>query len=388
MQHLKPSNAAYAADAIYKIRTNNEADDGIRGLNNTFKDKFVFGSGGTFKGKSGGHIIQSSSGFGAIARGVGAYENQALIAIRGTHVGMFNWFDVITDLNIGMRMSSSGNMIHAGFDKTFKSFKDQIRENFTGYNPSQVHIVGHSLGGALATLTADWMSASKISNPSVYTFGSPRVGSESFARNFTHRVGEENIHRVYHKSDPISMIPLWPFMHVPLPGSDYFIDDREMVPYGKMHAMDKYSMSVKSAVNWSSLTDARVKVKNDSKIEKWLESDSVVATVAGPFFMIGEAILYILKKVMKGVAITLQAGLSTALTALDIVAMAFHKAAKGAKEAAGLIKRLMMKILKVLGFAVTVTSNLTLDFIKWVLTSLTRSIYNGARQALYMLPKV
>src|SRR5690625_5856226 len=67
-----------------------------------------------------------------------------------------------------------------------------------------VHCIGHSLGGAIANLAADWIKKTRGGAVRLYTFGAPRVGTSWFARSMGGRVQEKYIHRVYHKTDPRS----------------------------------------------------------------------------------------------------------------------------------------------------------------------------------------
>jgi pimeloyl-ACP methyl ester carboxylesterase len=70
-----------------------------------------------------------------------------------------------------------------------------------------LHVAGHSLGGALATLAAIHLSR-RHSCPigSVYTFGSPRVGDGVFAREFELRLGTR-CHRVVNNEDLVTRVP-------------------------------------------------------------------------------------------------------------------------------------------------------------------------------------
>ena len=65
-------------------------------------------------------------------------------------------------------------------------------------NGCPLWISGHSLGAALATLTADRFPKVR----SLYTFGSPRVGDREFAENFT-----VEAHRFVNGNDIISRLP-------------------------------------------------------------------------------------------------------------------------------------------------------------------------------------
>ncbi len=81
-----------------------------------------------------------------------------LIATRGTDMRA----DWITDANIGMQIGPSHHIVHAGFNTTWKGFVEDLRAFFRHNNPSRIHCVGHSLGGALATLNADFCTDQRI----------------------------------------------------------------------------------------------------------------------------------------------------------------------------------------------------------------------------------
>ncbi|KAF2468679.1 alpha/beta-hydrolase [Lindgomyces ingoldianus] len=70
----------------------------------------------------------------------------------------------------------------------------------TGY---QMAIVGHSLGGAIATMCAAEMRK-KGWSAELYTFGAPRVGDESFSQFVT---GQGSNFRVTHYNDIVPRLP-------------------------------------------------------------------------------------------------------------------------------------------------------------------------------------
>lgn len=387
MARLNPKEAAYAANAIYEVRKSIASEVAIKDFSRKFQNKFEFDTSGRFQGTSGGYILKSSTGFGLIAKGVKgtSFENHAMISIRGTNTV----FDGLTDFNLGMRMSKSGNMIHAGFDRSFKSFKDKLTEFFLKNSVTHVHLIGHSLGGALATLTADWVRYNKFARTTLYTFGCPRVGSADFARNLTRRIREENIYRVYHRSDPVPMVPVWPFVHLPLPGTDCYIEDAQMVPWINKHSMAKYGESVSNVDDWSTIKQNQLIERLDHQIKTWLQNVSLpVALYIGPFYMIGAAISYIIKKALGLGVITIQAGISTSLTAIDQLAIILNKAYRVSKELSGYVLGLLKRILAFLGMSARMVADITTDFIRWVLMSLTRMVYRAARLALSALPTI
>lgn len=72
---------------------------------------------------------------------------------------------------------------------------------------SPLFVTGHSLGGALATLSALHIHIAKtipFENPILYTFASPRVGNRQFARQFD----KFECYRVVNSEDIVPVVPL------------------------------------------------------------------------------------------------------------------------------------------------------------------------------------
>ena len=72
--------------------------------------------------------------------------------------------------------------MHEGFTEAYISVQDQLHQFITFQNPSKLILVGHSLGGALATLCAiDFqLTYEQRYDIELYTYGSPRVGNPEF----------------------------------------------------------------------------------------------------------------------------------------------------------------------------------------------------------------
>ena len=77
------------------------------------------------------------------------------------------------------------------------------------HKPTCLHLVGHSLGGAIAQITAIWASEKGIP-VNLYTFGAPRVVLNHSVHFAAHNIGQ---YRVTHGADPIPCVPAWPFSH-------------------------------------------------------------------------------------------------------------------------------------------------------------------------------
>lgn len=373
MQFLSPVLAAEAAGTIYGVRE--EADINELFLPTRIQEHFHFVNKNKFDGISGGVLLNSKTGFGIVARGKNEYEGDVLVAVRGTAT----FYDGITDLHAGnLYPSATGKMVHSGFNKVFLTFKRDLEDFFSQVSPRRVHCVGHSLGGAIATLAAEWVAAERIGEPVLYTFGCPRVGSANFARYITTNIKDKNIFRVYHKTDPVSMVPIWPFAHAPLPGTECFIE-KPGVFSPSMHRMSNYVSSVSGTrdrpASWADLKRNRPPENNDKAIEAWLNIKGPVSLNYFNFVLIQQALAFVVKKALYLAGVAFQnvvvAGISNFL---DLLAASLEVAAKISVEVAGYVKNLMLKILKMLGVVVDTVKDVTAAFIRWVLTRFLRAI--------------
>jgi len=376
MPLLSPADAVLSAKKIYSLidRVN------VREFGSHIHGKFIIKKDSRFKGVAGASIFKYESGFGLAAKGTGVYNNEALIVIRGTNTLIKDL--LLTDGNIGLQYTASGHTVHAGFNKVFRSFEKDLIKFFRGYMPYRVHCVGHSLGGALATIVAEWIARNKASQPILYTFGSPRVGLEGFGKSLTTQIGANNIYRAYHRTDVVSMVPLWPFMHVPQPGIECFLESPGFAPGIAYHKTDKYLQSIGKAQNWDDLRRKEPPESLDTQLETWLASDSFVALTANTIHLVSESLRYILKKILLITGIGVQTVLITGLTLLDRIAIALEQAAAISKDISGLIKRFIAKIAKALGIAAVDTGKLSFELIKWLLVKFSRAAYDLAQQAI------
>lgn len=373
MKTLSPIEAAYAADNVYRVMHSND----LSVFHPSVESKFNLSAGKRISGTSGALIFKTKTGFGVISKGKGEFKNDAIIVLRGTKLMPH---DLLTDMNVGIQTSSTGKAVHAGFNNVFKTLEGDISRFLRGMNPEHVHCVGHSLGGALATMAADFIAEKNIARPVLYTFGCPRVGSRSFAENLTSKVKEQNIFRVYHKSDPVSMIPLWPFTHVPLPGTECFIESN--LSLLKAHSMGNYITSVNGATSWANLKIKQPNMNWDGQVEAWLGSKSMLSFSFHTMSMIHNAIMYLVKKVFRTLGIGFQVGLSAGLTFLDQLAIFLEKGAKASKEVAGHVGNLLQRILAMLGRGIQKIAEVTGDFIRWVFMTLSRSLYQMATSSI------
>jgi hypothetical protein len=115
--------------------------------------------------------------------------------------------------------------VHKGFyralELVYDDFKEKCKRHMS-YNKKPLWVVGHSLGGALATLAAFRLVTDGVSVHQVEVFGSPRVGNESFADVYKSKVPQT--FRWVHENDLITMVPprkILKYCHVVKPDMIY-----------------------------------------------------------------------------------------------------------------------------------------------------------------------
>lgn len=131
-------------------------------------------------------------------------ERDAVLAFRGT-IRTDEWVSDGTARQIPCPFAPGLGWIHAGFADIYASMRNKIAEAIGSVAPAKpLYIAGHSLGGALAVLTAADL-ASGGRRPAVYTFGAPRTGNPRFACRLGSLVPES--YRVVNPRDPVPRLP-------------------------------------------------------------------------------------------------------------------------------------------------------------------------------------
>ncbi|MDF1838061.1 MAG: lipase family protein [Planctomycetota bacterium] len=123
--------------------------------------------------------------------GTHAIWADGLLAFRGT-AGRKDW---LADLDAWLTKDGSGR-VHRGFQTTLDHAWDAVQERV---GASEVHLSGHSMGGALATLAAKRLPGART----VTTFGAPRPGNQEFADSIPCPV-----FRVVNNNDMVARLPL------------------------------------------------------------------------------------------------------------------------------------------------------------------------------------
>lgn len=246
MTTLSPSKAAQLADEVYAVQRESEF--------RFFLDNPLFKKTGKaassphkyLKSEVGGRVILNfEDGFGVCADGGDNNVGEIFLIFRGTTKANM-YADWLTDARMGITSSTTGLPVHCGFQHCFSSMLPAIRNFFTSYKGSikVVHCIGHSLGGAIASLAADWVTQTLKRPTKLYTFGAPRVGTDWFSKSTTSAIGENNIHRAYHRTDPVPMVPLYPFMQAPYNRNGHYLYSAQPLASGDAHSMGNYIKSV------------------------------------------------------------------------------------------------------------------------------------------------
>ncbi|UVW84268.1 lipase family protein [Wolbachia endosymbiont of Aedes albopictus] len=140
-------------------------------------------------------------------------DKEITIAYRGTQ----DFDDVITDVSTALtsEILPEGGKMHNGFCNAFYDSLPSLSKILDSYAKEQgseikdfkINCTGHSMGAALATITALYLKKVKDAEyVRVATFGSPRVFDFHGAEIYEKLLGENTI-RVTNSSDPIPMFP-------------------------------------------------------------------------------------------------------------------------------------------------------------------------------------
>lgn len=342
----------------------------------------------SFEGKTGGilgliSIGKRSEGFAVVGIGKGKFKDEIVIAIRGTR-RINDW---VTNANIGLKGSPNGAMGHAGFINTFHTLRPQIKKYLLSQHklPKRIHCVGHSLGGALASLFADWLRDELSVRVNLYTFGAPRIGHSSYARKSDQ--GNDKIFRCTHGADPVPMVPLWPFRHAPYSGMEYRLDGSSGInkhSHGMGASDNPGYVNTANSESWDTLkvrsnhflnTPVRLRFENRNQAqfnEHWADKLSA-------------ALMTLLKDAGYITAVSTQFALSSGLTFYDQLSRYMEKIAQASKKLSEQTKGLLGHMLVFAGKVVQSITDLSARFIKWVFEVTIGKLYRAAKSAIESL---
>jgi triacylglycerol lipase len=366
MREIEPSTAARLAGGAYAAQSERTLE--------VFLEDPVFcqtrGGAQQLKAEVGFRIINAKDGFGVCVRGGKGREKETFIMFRGTTLSNYG-ADLISDARIGVEKSKTGLPVHIGFNHAFCSMLPSIREflNKNADATGTIHVIGHSLGGAVAAIAADWLSTQR--RPvKLYTFGAPKPGFEFFADKLTTRVGANNIYRIYHATDVVPMVPVYPFTHSPTNNLGYQLPSNSFISFAA-HKMANYGKSVKDR-SWGALKNVGDNTTYHHSIEHWINSDRPL-NPADPktWEWVNAGLTWVLRRVIGSAAVYLQSPITSGFSLADKIAWILRKGIDLSVEASGWVLKLMGRIMQALGMKlVKEISELTRQFMRNILVRL------------------
>lgn len=382
MLYLEPRVAAEMADDVYLVQN--------QGLVSAFLTRPEFKSNPSVHKQltaEVGHPFfrAAKDAFGLCAIGEGSYKKHMFIIFRGSTTAN-NKADWVSNFRVGVTPARTGLPVHKGFRKILDSMLPDIQQ-YLIQNANKVdviHCIGHSLGGAVATLMADWVKSSyREKVVKLYTFGAPKAGLMMFNTNLTKKMGMDNIYRVFHATDPVPMIPLFPYVHAPFPGFGHYIYSNQNIASADAHDRKKYISSVKK-LTWNQFERRMPAFYVDSAIEDFLKSKLKVNPNSPKIWeWLNAALIYVLKKVIgvvvKGIFYTAMTG----FTLVDTIAYMLMKGIDLIKGVSQWVVWLMQKIMQVLGRKVPKSKDeLSREIIRESLTRVMEKVEEEARKAV------
>lgn len=374
---LSPSTAASVANRVYDIRKSNDFDTRFH---KDFEDNFKI-TNTKIQGVSGGlvnQILNRSTGFALTAEGASPkFKKHHIIGVRGTE--FTSPADWLTNANVGVTNGPKNLGVHAGFQKAFRSLRPSLSQYVTENNPRCLHIVGHSLGGAIAELTAIWASERGIATK-LYTFGAPRV----VLRDFIHRAAINVDHyRVTHGADPVPCVPVWPFTHTvgeyqtAMNGGAFF-------DFGA-HSMAKsapgYVNTVAAYKDYSSMGGALKTLHHKHTVLKYEQRHQASFSQRWQQ-IITDALVTLLKTTAQYGAIVAQAGIGVGLSFYDLLARCLHESIEQSPKIAEELRGLLGHMLVFAGKRTQAVKEMSTKFIRWVLGLMIKTLYTTAKQAI------
>ncbi|MGI9354181.1 MAG: lipase family protein [Rhizobiaceae bacterium] len=370
---LTPTQAAILADSAYAVQRSPgnagvAAAAEVNAVDPALREAFDIVNATVFNGLTG---ASAQSNFGFVAHGTGTRQGETLVSVRGTVTGA----DWLTNGNCAWDSGPSGSPVHQGFNQLTKSILPQIKSALQGRNPTTMHFVGHSLGGATATLLAD--AVGRAGGAKLYTFGAPRTGLGGHTGQITAKLGQSNIFRVYHDTDPVPMIPVFPFSHAPAPGLAHLMKGSGAIIWPGAHSMEGYIRNV-SGATWRSLP--RIPHRRFS-----LDTVDDVLKQAGqlPGGYLDALLMRLLVKalglLLRAAGIIVANGVQEGITILDQIVVATQHAWRAASDT---VETLVRQIMRFLGIVKDVGREITAQFLRWLLNKLFAVIATLAANAI------
>ncbi len=326
-------------------------------------------------GKSGA-FVKKETGFGVVCERNGINGRELIFVFRGTQSN----FDWASNFNIGYDLGPGGATVHSGFNRIYKTMREDIAREITDSKPAAVHMVGHSLGGALASLACLDFIAGKPQQGYLYTFGAPRVGTVGTASRIKSAMAADSVKRVYSLSDPVPMIPLFPYMHSSA-GSTGLADGFSFIT-ADAHSMKGNYVPSMPASGWPTA----IAMPNKADPSYWLAQAVKSSSISKGYAYV--CLSAALTQIMGALSL-LGFGVSSGMTVLDGIAQGLANGVLLSKAIGETVLKFVKAAMIVLGLASLVTAvavvDLTSKFLRYVLDLLLAPVRMAALAADKML---
>lgn len=132
-------------------------------------------------------------------------QDMIVVAFRGTEPHMLQ--DWMTDIRLRKKRGPYGK-VHRGFLGAFRAVWPEVSHTLRKWQTQaqSLWFTGHSLGAALATLGVATLGEEAKPVHGLYTFGQPRVGGKTFARNFNLDF-QSRTFRFVNNNDVVTRVP-------------------------------------------------------------------------------------------------------------------------------------------------------------------------------------
>lgn len=143
--------------------------------------------------------IQGFTGYSSNLKGI-------IVAFRGSS-NIQNWIINLSFNQIAYSRCTNckvHNGFHTGWNTVKATVHSHIQSLMALHRDSKIYITGHSLGGALAVISAPEIKEAFGNITEVLTFGQPRVGNSEFAAWYA---SVATLNRVVHYGDLVPHVP-------------------------------------------------------------------------------------------------------------------------------------------------------------------------------------